>query len=282
MDNLIESRPAVMKFSDAHNILTDIGYNFARQSGSSHKVYTKPNSKNIVLSPHGKDLSPASTREVHTAIKVHKMRKVAEAVLEGDLILAKELFEDIIKEKVLEKLQEKRIEIFEGDVKVFNKKQKKRMIRHLGSIARKEGDPVRSITTAGRKMISTTPPEKLRSILATEGFVKNTNKKMKREVERRIGRNLEKNHGGGGGLTGRLVMKLMPSETTKALSKKQKPEHWTNNIGFYGHRPVTESNGKFKYNLNVIQPQTAFKKNIKHRENLEKKLDVLSKKGINK
>lgn len=246
MNNLIESRPTVMKFSDAHKMLTDIGYTFTRQSGSSHKVYSKPNNKNIVLSPHGKDISPASAREIHNAIKVHKLREMSEAIINGNLILAKELFEEILKEKILEKLQEKRIEvassILEGDVKVFNKKQKKRMIRHLGSIARKEGDPVRSITTAGRKMISTIPPEKLRTILATEGLTKDQNKQSKKKIERRILKNLEKNHGGGGGLNGRLIMKLFPSETIKALSKKETP-HWTNSIGFYGNKtPVAEEN----------------------------------------
>lgn len=134
MDNILESRPATMKFYDAHNILTDIGYNFTRQNGSSHKVYSKPNSRNIVLSPHGKDISPASTREVHNAIKVHKLRKLSEAIVEGNLIAAKELFEEIIREKAFQKLQEKKstIEFYsEGSVKLKNKKSKKEVEKRI-------------------------------------------------------------------------------------------------------------------------------------------------------
>lgn len=64
-------RPATMKFSDAHDHLSSIGYELARQSGSSHKVYKRKGSKDIILSPHGKDVSPASTRDVYKALKAH-------------------------------------------------------------------------------------------------------------------------------------------------------------------------------------------------------------------
>lgn len=147
---------ASMTFADAHRTLMGIGYVPARTRGS-HTTYKKSNHENVVISKHGKEIGPASFDDVKRAVKVHKIRNLAEAVVEGNLILAKELFEEILKEKLQEKLEDKR-------------KQ--------------------------------------------------------------------------------LIFK--------------------------------ESNGNFKYHLNVTQPHAAFEKNIRHRENLEKKLDVLSKKGINK
>lgn len=108
MDHVTETVGATIKFSDAHNILTDIGYKFDRQSGSSHKIYSKPNNKIIILSPHGKDISPASTREVRAALKVHNLRKLAEEIYKGNLVSAKELFEQLLEIKLQEKLEEKK------------------------------------------------------------------------------------------------------------------------------------------------------------------------------
>lgn len=71
----------------------------------------------------------------------------------------------------------------------------------------------------------------------SEGEVKDKNKKHKKEIEKRIERNMEKSHGGG--VTGRLLSKILPSDTIKSLSRKPKETHWTSKIGLY--RPtVTE------------------------------------------
>lgn len=102
-----------------------------------------------------------------------KIQELIESLNENNIELSKSILEEIIKEKISLRLQEKKIEIassiLEGDIKVFNKKQKKRIARHLGSVARKEGGSVRSITAVGRKMLSTMHPEKIKKILATEG-----------------------------------------------------------------------------------------------------------------
>nr|QMP82942.1 MAG: hypothetical protein [Caudoviricetes sp.] len=171
MDKIVEgTRAATMKFSDAHNILTDIGYSFNRQSGSSHKVYSKPNKKNIILSPHGKDVSASSTREVYNALKVHKLR---EAILNNDLVISKQLIEEILANKIYEKLQEKKLEIasmmFEGNPET--KKVAKRIYRKLGKKSRDSGDMSRSITASGRKLVSSLHPDQIRAILATEDTV---------------------------------------------------------------------------------------------------------------
>jgi predicted RNA binding protein YcfA (HicA-like mRNA interferase family) len=102
-----------------------------------------------------------------------KIQELIESLNENNIEKCNSILDEMIKEKISLRLQEKKIEIassiLEGDIKVFNKKQKKRIARHLGSIARKEGDPVRSITAVGRKMLSTMHPEKVKKILATEG-----------------------------------------------------------------------------------------------------------------
>lgn len=102
-----------------------------------------------------------------------KIQELIESLNQNNIEKCNSILDEIIKEKLSLKLQEKKIEIassiLEGDIKVFNKKQKKRIARHLGSVARKEGDSVRSITAVGRKMLSTMHPEKLKKILATEG-----------------------------------------------------------------------------------------------------------------
>lgn len=154
MNNLIES--ASMTFADAHRTLTGLGYTLARTKGSHH-TYKKSGTENVTVAKHGKEIGPASYDDVKKAIRVHNMRNLAEAVTEGNLILAKELFEEILKEKLHQKLEEK-------------KKQ--------------------------------------------------------------------------------LIFK--------------------------------ESNGRFKYHVDVTQPHLAFEKNRKHRENLEKELDSKAKQGINK
>lgn len=164
-----------------------------------------------------------------TAIDLYSKNKISEA---------NEVLESIILEKIniaLEKRKEEISLFSEGDIKVNNKKKKNRL-------AVRAGRTVNGISAkhSGRTLFRTLQPSQLKSILATEGTVKDENKKHKREVEKTIGKNLEKNHGGGGGLTGRLVMKTFPSSTIKALSKKTKPSHWTNSIGFY-RTPVTEN-----------------------------------------
>lgn len=164
-------------------------------------------------------------------LELHNQNKLSEANV---------LFEEIIKEKIALALEKKKegMNVFsENDVekiKVINKKQKNRLAvragRSVGAISAKH---------TGRNLFRTMEPNQLKAILATEGVVKVENKKHKKEIERRVQRNLEKSHGGGGGFTGRTALKLFPSSTSKALSKKGVTPHWTQQVGFY-RTPVTE------------------------------------------
>jgi predicted RNA binding protein YcfA (HicA-like mRNA interferase family) len=98
---LTSNRPTIMKFSQAHNILTGIGYRFARQNKTSHKVYKKPGHEDIVLSPHGKDVSPFSTRDVYSAWRKHASIKEQNEPYKPSLLVRSTL-SHIRKEKVKE------------------------------------------------------------------------------------------------------------------------------------------------------------------------------------
>jgi len=99
-----------------------------------------------------------------------KIKQLSESILNNDLVKSKDLIEQIISIKIQEKLQEKKIEIaslmFEGNPET--KKVAKRIYRKLGKQSRDSGDNPRSITAAGRKLVSSLPSHQLRAMLATE------------------------------------------------------------------------------------------------------------------
>lgn len=107
----MKMQESTMKYADAHNILRNIGYNLNRQKGS-HRVYTKPNSDMIVLAPHGKDLSAAQTKNIQKIIMVHKVRNLAEKILNNNLSEANILIEEIILLKLQEQLEKKKRKYF--------------------------------------------------------------------------------------------------------------------------------------------------------------------------
>nr|QMP83661.1 MAG: hypothetical protein [Caudoviricetes sp.] len=109
-----------------------------------------------------------------------KIKQLSESILNNDLVKSKDLIEQIISIKIQEKLQEKKIEIaslmFEGNPET--KKVAKRIYRKLGKQSRDSGDNPRSITAAGRKLVSSLPIHQLRAMLATEQVTEQENTKV--------------------------------------------------------------------------------------------------------
>lgn len=102
-----------------------------------------------------------------------KVYQLTKSLFDNDLSKSKDLLEEIIANKIYEKLQEKKLEIakamFEGNPET--KKIAKRIYRKIGKKSRDSGDLSRSITASGRKLISSLRPNQIRAILATEDTV---------------------------------------------------------------------------------------------------------------
>jgi len=169
-------------------------------------------------------------------------KKLVENITSNNLIECEQFLKQILYSKCSKLLEDKKYDMLVQEGNPETKKEAKRVYRKLGKISRNQGDSPRSITAAGRKMVSTMEPSQLKAVLATEGTVKAENKDKKREYEKDVGKAMERNHGGGGGTTGRLMTKLLPSETIKKILKKPEKKHgdWVNSMGFY-RTPVTET-----------------------------------------
>jgi hypothetical protein len=117
-----------------------------------------------------------------------KVTQLSESIFNNDLSKSKDLIEEIIADKIVEKMQEKKIEIasamFEGNPET--KKMAKRIYRKIGKLSRDSGDRPRSITAAGRKLVSSMPSQQLRSILATEEQVTEQENPMVLRMRRHI------------------------------------------------------------------------------------------------
>lgn len=92
------------------------------------------------------------------------MKELIEAINSNNLAEANRLIEQILLQKISQKLEEKKreISVLEGEIKINNKKKKNRLEvrtgRSVGAVNFKH---------VGRNILRTADPEKLKAILAT-------------------------------------------------------------------------------------------------------------------
>lgn len=94
-----------------------------------------------------------------------KLKTLVDLLHDNKLNESNQLLEEIIKDKLADKLAEKKVEIassmmFEGEIKVLNKKHKGQVTKRIGSNANREGMALSiNKTTSGRLALKSFPKD---------------------------------------------------------------------------------------------------------------------------